>query len=312
MAKPSSYATAQEIFRADLAAQIFNNNEFAMRSRDWSDSARGKTVNYSESGAKPRAKINSTTGHGTAVQRTDVARSYELNEILTEPTKLDWTDEYVTNYDKRSSILEEHLGTIQDQTSLRILFSWAPTAATNIVRTSGTARAAGATGAATGTRLAAVYADILKIQTKMNADNIPLTGRVMVIPPSMHSDLMLIDQFISVDYVNNKAIPEGVIGRILGFDVYVHAVGQVYSNAATPVPIAYLPDDTFTPYAGAATDNASIIFYHESFVTRALSPDSLVSIIDVHGGTEFSTTSLVGGNKYYSNERGVYALVETS
>jgi hypothetical protein len=312
MAQPSTYATAQELWLSQLAENLFNDNMFLMSSRDWSSSTNGKTVYWNESGAKPNVKFNSTTGYDAATQRTDVLRSFGLDEVISQPTLVQWTDEYVTNYAKMADIIEDHRMTVGDEAALRILYTWAPTLAANIVRTSGAAKTAAAP-AATGTRNRITLADILSARTVLNKDNIPMQGRVMMVPADMEADMMAIDNFISVDYKENKPIQNGMIGTILGMPVFVHSSSITYDNTATPVPNNPKADDTNTAYAGAVTDNQAGFIWHPDYVVRAQSIDSgasLVSMIDVHGGQEISTTMVLGGSPFRSDGKGIVAIVE--
>lgn len=310
MAAPSTYGAAIQLFRKELVENLFNDNAFLMQSRDWSASAIGKTVNWNKAGAKPGVKFNSTTGHGTAASRADVLESFNLDEIITAPTLLDWTNEIVVNYELRNSILRDHRLAAGDQAALRMLYNWAPTLAANIVRTTGAAKTAAAPSA-TGTRKKITLADILNARLVLNKQNVDLNNRVMVIPADMEADMLAIDNFISVDYKANKPLETGLIGYILGMPVYVHASSIVYDNAATPAPIQPLADDTFTPYAGAVADNQSAFIWHRDYVVRAISNSSLVSMIDVHGGVEFSTTSILGGSRFYkTSQTGIVAIVE--
>lgn len=313
MAQPSSYATAQELWLSQLVESLFNDNSFLMSSRDWSSSTNGKTVYWNEEGSKPNVKFNSTTGYDAATARTDVLNSFGLDEVISQPTLIDWTDEYVTNYAKMQSIIEQHRRTVGDEVALRMMFRWAPTVAGAQVRTTGAAKTAAAPSA-TGTRNKITLADILSARTILNKDNIPMQGRVMMVPADMEGDMMAINEFISVDYKSEQPIQNGLIGTILGMPVYVHSSGITYDNAATPAPNNPKPDDTNTPYAGAVADNQSAFIWHPDYVVRAISSEtaggSLVSMIDVHGGQEVSTTMVVGGSQYRNDGKGIVAIIE--
>lgn len=309
MAKPSTYNTAIDLFTADLVENLFADNAFLTRSLDWSSMAVGKTVVWNEEGAPTEAKINSTTGHGAAVSRTDVRKSFDIDEIITRPTKLDWTNEMVINYNKRMSILRNHSGSSGEAIAMRTLFNWSPNIAANIVRTSGVTKTAAAPGA-TGTRKKITYEDLLAARRILNKQNIPLTGRQLLVPADMEEDMMAIQGFISIDTVNNKPVETGMIGTILGMDVFVRSATIIYDNAATPQPIKALDDDTYTPYAGAATDNQSALMWHSSYTVRAISSSSLASVIPVHGGDELSTTTIAGGSSMATSFKGIVAIVE--
>jgi len=317
MAKPSTYATAVDRFRTDLVRNLFDNTAFLRQSQDWSADALGKTVVYNQSGAKPLGMFNSTTGHGGAVTRTDIRRSFDLDEYITQPTRINVTDEMVINYAKRQEVLADHIAQIDNDTALRGLFRWVQgLPASNILRTqAGVAtpavRVAGAPGA-TGNRARVVKNDIVAIRSRFIKSNIPFTpGKWnMLVPADMMLDLWDINEFVSKDYIDESPIPQGAMGRRFGFNIWEVPSGVSFNNAATPVANNPKPDDTFTPYAGAATDNQAIIAWHSDYVVRAISPNTTVSIVPVHGGTEFSTTSICGFSPLANNFRGIIALVE--
>jgi hypothetical protein len=309
MAQPNTYGTAIEVFRRELCENLFSDAGFLEWSRNWSDSAIGKTVNWNESGATSGVIINRSVCDETTAQRLDVLNSFNLDEYFSCPTLIEYTEEFVINYMKRESVLREHRLEVLQDISLRMLFNWSPTTAPQQVRTTGTAKTAAAPGAA-GTRNRITLDDILSARNILNKQNIPMQGRVMFLPSDMEKDMLSIEQFISVDYKSGQPIENGMIGTILGMPVFVHATGIVYDNAATPAPILPKADDSKVPYAGAVDDNQAAYIWHRDYVVRAVSPSSKVAIIDSHCGTEFSTTTIAGGSKYCTDERGIVAIIE--
>ena len=67
-----------------------------------------------------------------------------------------------------------------------------------------------------------VYENIVKLKTKLDKANVPNTGRTIVIPPDVHSLLLLDDRFAkSTATAGQEALINGLVGRIAGFDVYM-------------------------------------------------------------------------------------------
>lgn len=67
-----------------------------------------------------------------------------------------------------------------------------------------------------------VYENIVKLKTKLDKANVPNTGRTIVVPPDVHSLLLLDDRFAkSTATAGQKALINGLVGRIAGFDVYM-------------------------------------------------------------------------------------------
>ncbi len=67
-------------------------------------------------------------------------------------------------------------------------------------------------------------ADILTLRKALNDAKAPLKGRFLVVNPDHESDLYDIADFVSRDKIaDTSAMKEGVIGRILGFDVLLYS-----------------------------------------------------------------------------------------
>jgi hypothetical protein len=310
---PTSYATAQQLFLAELVRNLFSDNRFLLQSRDWSTYTNGKTVNFPQAGALPGVVINNDgTVALTPAGRADINRTYNIEEYQSIPTLVDWTEEMVINYAKRQDVIEAHKGQISDDMATRILFKWiSGVPAANIVRTSGADKAA-VSPSATGTRKKATLADFAKLHTVLTNAKVPNDQRrCVVVPAYMYEDLLSITEFLRAE--NNPSdmtLNTGAISKALGFNVFVRDTTTIFNNASTPVAQSPKVDATLSYRTAAAADNQAIIAWHPAFVTRAISPQSKVSIIDAHGGTEVSATMLAGGHHLYSTMAGVAALVE--
>jgi len=310
MPAPSTYATAQQIFLADLVKNLYANNSFLLRSRNWNSAAKGKTVNWNQAGSKPGVVINRDTTTLTPAKRTDILRNYNLDEYQTMPTTIDWTDEMVINYAKRADIIDDHGKSINDDIAKRVLYKWA--AGASIVRTSGTARPA-KTPSATGNRNAANFDNFVEVVEKFASQDIEINPAFcsVLVPALMLEDMFAIEEFKSNDYLARQGMPvvTGSFGQIMGFAVFVRSTGVLFNQAG---PVAQLPkaDDSTSARTANAADNQSLLFWHSQFVTRAISPDSLTSIVPAHGAVELSATMIAGADKYRNGGEGIVALVE--
>lgn len=56
---------------------------------------------------------------------------------------------------------------------------------------------------------------------QMDDADVPMDGRVLVIPPSARRDILGIDRYNSSDFVNGQGVNTGLIGSLYGVDVYV-------------------------------------------------------------------------------------------
>jgi N4-gp56 family major capsid protein len=72
-----------------------------------------------------------------------------------------------------------------------------------------------------------VTADVLtdaafrKLIQKMDDADVPMDGRVFVIPPSVRNTIMGIDRYVSSDFVNGQGVSNGKLGQLYGIDIYV-------------------------------------------------------------------------------------------
>lgn len=80
----------------------------------------------------------------------------------------------------------------------------------------------GSTAAPVALTASNVYENIVKLKTKLDKANVPNTGRTIVVPPDVHSLLLLDDRFAkSTATAGQEALINGLVGRIAGFDVYM-------------------------------------------------------------------------------------------
>jgi len=75
----------------------------------------------------------------------------------------------------------------------------------------------------------AIFRDF--IQLADDAD-VPMDGRVFVIPPSLRNAIMGIDRYVSSDFVDGRGVSNGLIGNLYGIDVYVSSNCPVIETAA--------------------------------------------------------------------------------
>tara|TARA_R110000772_G_scaffold265909_2_gene387759 strand:+ start:1019 stop:1405 length:387 start_codon:yes stop_codon:yes gene_type:complete len=54
----------------------------------------------------------------------------------------------------------------------------------------------------------------------LDDNDVPMTGRFFVIPPSLCNSIRGIERYNSTDFVNNKGTVSGKIGELYGVDIY--------------------------------------------------------------------------------------------
>jgi len=56
---------------------------------------------------------------------------------------------------------------------------------------------------------------------KLDDADVPMEGRVLIIPPVIRNTIMGIERYVSSDFVNGRGVNNGQIGQLYGVDVYV-------------------------------------------------------------------------------------------
>src|ERR1035437_964958 len=191
-------ALQKEIWIADIQENLYQGNEFITKSIDDSEYIAFKLVHLPQSGAGSLISINRSSLPATIIPRVDADMTYQVNEFSVDPTLITNIDILQVSYDKRMSVLRDNLLNLQDAVGSTTLYSWAPSAtASRIVQTTGASMSNVLAPSATGSRKAITLADIGKARSILDNDNVPQTGRVLVIPADMYNaQLLAIDDVI--------------------------------------------------------------------------------------------------------------------
>lgn len=308
----SLMALQTEVWVDDIQKVLFQQNPFLNFAKDHSMFISNKTVHIPQAGAAPGVTKNRSLFPGTISQRTDTDLTYDMMNFTGDPTHLTNLDELQINYNKRQSIMDsyyEKLGAVVGNT---ILYQWAPSGSTRIVVTSGAASALSLPhSTATGTRKAITLLDISKAKAKLDNDNVPADGRILLMPADMYNNELLaisdIKQFYSY---NAEVLKTGIAGYIYGFAVMIRPQVFVYdvSNVIKAI------DDEGEIITPAVDDNNAALAYHPKYVSRALgtikpyfSPDRP----EYYGGI-FSAEVNMGASKMRSDQKGVVAIVQVA
>lgn len=316
MPNPSSFVTAQEIFRTDVIRNLYEEDVWLKEARDHSDSAIGNVVSLTNRG-KTRSVINKATVALTPAGHGDTKKSYNIDEYQTIPTTLSWSNEMMVNYAMREEVMYDHNMQIRNDLAERTLVNWS---ASHTLLTSGAVKNA---TIGTGTRKKQTYADWLRLATYLTKQRVPNDGRrCAVVSADALADLLSIPEFISLDYINPAMFAAGtpvmtaLVGKIAGFKIYVRSRTVVKEIAVggsegTHTTKLWLEDNSLTDRAIGATASDTIVAWHPRFVSTAISPDTLVSIVPAHGGHEISITAIAGGSRLSLTGVGVITMSET-
>lgn len=306
----------RQYFTTEIQPLLFPESDFLSRAIIDDAYAGFDTVQLATSGTIPNVSVNRQILPAAISQRSDVPTSYVLQELTTDPTLLGTSEELVTAYNKRASILDQHAKTINAKACNLALNIWGTgaNASHTLAMTGPLTRAAGNTnGSQTGNRRSLTVADITNVQRIFFQDNVQNTlgavNGIAVITPAQYQDLMQIPQFSQYLQYGSAIVPEGVMRRAFGFDFYVRSSVNVLATGGTTG--ANIKGDGA---AGAATDQDCAIFYHPNFVRRAVG--QVIPFINENRadfyGTIFSMLVRFGAIQARSDAKGVVNLYEAN
>ena len=298
----------KRLFHSELTEALRADNSYMQFAKNDDAFVNNNSVELPHAGTDPTIAIDRGAFPGTIAQRTDAATQYLLEELSSDPTHLQFSEELKVAYNKRASILESHVNALRQKMGDRLAYKWAQnvTGAYAVPTSSAVTRQSSApSGTGTVKKLQAV--DLQKVRELFDNDNIPQDGRKIMMNGSMYSDLLAIDDFTHIDKYGMSVIPDGLIGRIYGFDIFVRSRALVYDEAVG----VYTIKDTET--AAAATDVAAAIAWHPNFVRRARGAAKVFLETDrpEYYGDIISAAVRFGGLNARSDVKGVATIVET-
>lgn len=305
-------ALQQEVWAKDIQDNFYQNNEFLQKSTDHSMWVNFKTVHIPQAGAASSVEQNRSILPATISSRTDTELTYNLNEYSIDPILLTNLEEIQISYNKRASVLFNIMEALKYTVATQTLYSWAPSGSSRIVATSGSTSTLNLPhSTATGSRKMITIADLTKAKNILDADNVPQTGRVLLIPSYMYNiDLLNISNVAQAYAFGQPVLPNGVVGRLMGFDIYIRPEVLVYDNTGTPVIKAVNGDGSLT--SAAATDQGAAIAYHPSFVGTAMGAIKMFYRENdpTYYGNVLSGLIMHGASKLRTDQKGIVAIVQ--
>lgn len=250
----------------------------------------------------------------TIGQRTDSELTYNLNQYTADPILIQNLEELQISYDKRKSVLFNMMAKLQFVVSTQTLYSWAPSGASRIVRTSGSTSTLNLPHTtATGSRKMTTIADVTNLKSILDKDNIPQSGRILLVPEYMYNiDILNISGIVQAYQFGSAVAPNGVVARLMGFDIMIRSEVLVYDNTGTPVIKAINGNGALT--SAAATDNGAAIAFHPNYVAVALgtiTPYYNENKAEYYGSL-FSAEVMHGSTKLRTDQKGIVALVQSA
>jgi hypothetical protein len=299
-------AAIVSIFTRDIEENLYPDNSFYKLSKDDSPFVQSMGGAYKVvrgvAGAKPNVVRNRQNYPKPIVNREDDNNEYNLTHLSTDANVIQDFEEFIVNYAKRASILENHINQINTEAAKVAIDSWSPNGADNIIRTTGGARPASI--GQTGNRKMFAKNDFITLAEKFDRMDVPKANRNLLLPAELYADILKVEGFVEADKIGTPNLIEGFIGRLLGFNIYSRSQVALYDNTSTPV---------YKPYgaAGATNDNLAALAWHQEFVYRAEGPVKVYANEDdaAYDGSVFSAASWFGGT-IRKDKKGIMALVQ--
>lgn len=294
-------ALNKQIWLNTIQENFYPDNSFAAHSVDDSAFVSYKTVHVPNAGAPSGVEVNRTKKPASVNQRTDNELTYDIDELTTNPIYIPNVDTVELSYDKRQSILFNDRAQLQKAAMENLLYKWGTGA--SVFKTSGETAAAHTSATAEGTRKKITKADILKIGTQFNKDDVPMEGRYVLLDAGMYNDLLtdLTDKELNA-YLASADAQNGVLGRLYGFDIMMRS--RVLRLNGTEV-LKWEAE-------GAAAENAAALAWQQSCVSRALGEVKMFDNTDdpTYYGDIYSFLMRTGGALRRYDKKGVALLSE--
>lgn len=295
-------ALNKQVWLAAIQENFYPNDTFATKSVDDSAFVDNKTVHVPNAGAPSKVIVNRTTKPATVNERTDNELTYDIDELTTDPIHIPNVDTVELSYDKRQSVLANDRSQLQKTAAQNLLYKWAESAAVSL--TTGADAPAHTSPTATGTRKKITKEDVLALATKFNADDVPLTGRYLLLDAAMYNDLLadLTDKELSA-YLASANAQAGTMGNLYGFAIMMRS--KVLRLKLDKSVLKWEDTD-------ATAELAAGLAWQESCVSRAMGEVKMFDSRDnpLYYGDIYSFLVRTGGSIRRYDKKGVILLAE--
>lgn len=308
-------ALNKELWLGTIQENLYKSDEFLNSvGQDHSGYVNNITVHVPQAGSNPTITKNLTTFPAAIGQRTDADLTYNMNLYYSQPIRVGFDETAFISYDKRASVLSQHLNTMRNVIGNNTLYSWAPSGSGTYVKTTGSTVSTALAPSATSTRKAITLADLFEANSILDAQNLnPADERYLIMPSSMYWQ-MLNDTNISkqLEWGSSAVAPTGVVPMVAGLKVIKRSTVVVYDNTGTPV--LKTVNDNGTPSSPASTDNLGCLVVSSSYVSKAFGGINVYSNDNdpTFYGDIMSITVAQGAAKLRTNQEGVVAIVQAN
>ena len=296
------------IWQTTLVENFYPDNSFSSKSVDDSAYVKAKKVIIPNAGAPSKVRKNRTVKPATVNQRTDHDLEYEIDELTTDPIYIPNIDTVELSYDKRTSIISNDREELQNSAEENILERWGlGVLSKNVLFTTGTTeRDAHTSETATGKRKCITKADLLKIMTRMDADNVPKEGRHILLDAYMYADLL--ENLSESDkwmFQNSADVQRGIVGKLWGLNVMTRS--QVLRVKTDKSLLSWDQE-------AVAGEMAAALAWHDKSVSRAMGEVKMFDSTNnpMYYGDIYSFLLRTGGSVRRYDKKGVYLLAEAA
>lgn len=298
-------AITVEIWQNSIVSGLFAENSFLSKAFNADEYVNAKVVHIPNAGAPSGVSKNRTQLPAQVAKRTDSDLTFTMDEYTTNPVLIPHAETVELSYDKRESVLKMDKQALEAEVAKAFILNWSTTQAKSIIETTGEEVVAHVPSA-TGNRKGLIKADVLKVFTLFNMQNIPQEGRYLLIDAVMYEQLLnSLSAQESQAFHALADLSRGIIGKLLSFNVILRSEVGVYG--ANKQPKLYGSSPT-------TTDNAAAIAWHEDSVCRALGE---VKAFENEGdpsyyGDVYSFLVRCGGRIIRADGKGVAAIVQAT
>lgn len=301
-------ALNKQIWLSTIVENLYADNSFATKSVDDSAFVVNKTVHIPNAGAPSKVVTNRKEKPATVSQRTDNELTYDMDELTTDPIYIPNIDTVELSYDKRNSVIANDRAQLQEAAHVNILERWGGGLKTDhVLLTTGAAtRAAHTSATATGQRKPICKADVMKLMTAMDADNVPEAGRYLLLDAYMYADLLNdLSESDKWMFQNSADVQKGVLGNLYGFNIMKRS--SVLRVTSAKVLLKWSAE-------GVTTELAAGIAWQEGCLSRALGEVKMFDDTDnpTYYGDIYSFLVRTGGGLRRYDKKGVFMLAEAA
>jgi hypothetical protein len=235
------------------------DDQFLTPIKSHDDKVKFDVINFTEIGAEPNVLIDNVTYPIAIVGRTDENRPVSLHKLDTENTPITDDELHALAYDKISSVRTQHAEALKRKYLKLGAHSLAPTSHTTntpVIQTS---------GATDGLRKKITAADLIRYKRLIDALEIPIESRYLVLCSDHVNDILEFDQSFRDRYSNTES--GKLISRISGF--------QIYESLHTPKFVGTTYAKKAFNAAAAATDINASVFYSNINNMKAIGSTSV-------------------------------------